>query len=882
MASNGFIDDLMRPTAYHLDPAGGCPAGSTDGCLRGGVVLDVDWPGALESVETAWSSLRRVLSAKGVVEAAGGYPIRVCREASYGREEYSVSIDPTGAALRAADADGLRRAIYFLEDRLCEARGPSATAGTWRRRPFVKHRISRCFFGPTYRPPKHIDELSDDIDYYPEAYLDKLAHEGVNGLWLTMYFRDLPSSLFPAFGAGSARRFSKLRQTVARCARYGIRIYVFFSEPKGFGKAHHTIDKGAVAPHPEVAQPQDGLYGSFCTSTVAGRQYLEESLTTLFREVPDLGGVINIMLGEDNGSCVAHGVLSGGRCVCPRCAARPAGEIYRELGEVMGGAIHRVSPDAEFIGWFYAPGSRDGSPLAARLAAAMARWPDDCGVMVNFESGARADQLGKPRTAFDYSLAFLGPSELFRQVAGTCRRVAAKLQVGCSHENATVPFIPVPGNLYEKYRAMHDLGVYAAMQCWYFGNYPGLMNRAAGELSFEPFPETEEAFLTALARPVWREHASREVRAWQCFAAGYRQFPTNLAFEWYGPLHDSIAWPLHLVPVDAPIAPSWIFGAFPTVSGDRIGECLNYQHTLDEAISLCQAMAARWQEGVELMAPLRQAFAHDPARLADIDLAEAIGLQMHSTCNLLRFYSLREAMFYEQRDHLAALRAIVVAEMANVRAMAALCERDPRLGYHSEAEGYRFDVARLNARLAQLERLLAEEFAGFRLEAAFCDAYTGRRPAGPSARCGYGAPSAAPAPIGAAGLAWNSHYDDTALVFHVHGAAGRGFGIEIEPCRMWSAIQIRVDAAGACYVPDVFFRETPVITSTLDADGVRHVAVPMALFDGYRRPGFPMRVNLWSGADAWVERRGLPARLMHSDFNPACVGWLVLEPPPAR
>ena len=31
----------------------------------------------------------------------------------------------------------------------------------------------------------------NDIDYYPEEYLSRLAHEGVNGLWLTITFREI-------------------------------------------------------------------------------------------------------------------------------------------------------------------------------------------------------------------------------------------------------------------------------------------------------------------------------------------------------------------------------------------------------------------------------------------------------------------------------------------------------------------------------------------------------------------------------------------------------------------------------------------------------------------------------------------------------------------
>ena len=81
---------------------------------------------------------------------------------------------------------------------------------TIRKKPFVKHRISRCFFGPTYRPPFFIDELSNDVDYYPEEYLNKLAHENINGLWLTIYLRDYPTSVMPGHGKDAEKRYNRL------------------------------------------------------------------------------------------------------------------------------------------------------------------------------------------------------------------------------------------------------------------------------------------------------------------------------------------------------------------------------------------------------------------------------------------------------------------------------------------------------------------------------------------------------------------------------------------------------------------------------------------------------------------------------------------------
>ena len=120
------------------------------------------------------------------------------------------------------------------------------------RKPWLRNRISRCYFGPIKRAPFFTDELMNDIDYYPEAYLDRLAHEGVNGLWLTVSFADLAKTDYFPVSPTRERRLAKLRRTVETCARYGIKTWLFFIEPKvlpeddAFFRAHPEA-KGGTA-----------------------------------------------------------------------------------------------------------------------------------------------------------------------------------------------------------------------------------------------------------------------------------------------------------------------------------------------------------------------------------------------------------------------------------------------------------------------------------------------------------------------------------------------------------------------------------------------------------------------------------------------------------
>ena len=114
------------------------------------------------------------------------------------------------AGLAASDVDGIRRGIFYLEDEMLRQRGPFLHLGKVENHPIIKRRISRCFFGPIKRAPKMRDELMDNVNYYPDQYLNRLAHEGVNGLWLTVEFRDLVATSFtPEAGINSEKRLAK-------------------------------------------------------------------------------------------------------------------------------------------------------------------------------------------------------------------------------------------------------------------------------------------------------------------------------------------------------------------------------------------------------------------------------------------------------------------------------------------------------------------------------------------------------------------------------------------------------------------------------------------------------------------------------------------------
>ena len=864
----GFIEDIKSPLVYSFDDARGCDAGENAGCLENGVHIVSDEK--LTVPETALISLDRVLKAKNISRSTTGYKVVFQYQEDFEFEEFEVIADAGRTLLRAADPEGARRAVYFLEDRLCEAAGKSVMPCSQRQKPFVKHRISRCFFGPTNRPPFFIDELTNDIDYYPEEYLNKLAHENVNGLWLTVYLKDYPTSIIPGHGKDAEKRYEKLRQVVAKCRRYGIKIYLFMSEPKLWGEPYFCVPEADAAEHPELIGFKREPYGFFCTSQNAGKQYFRDTVGGLFANVPGLGGIINIMYGEDNGCCASASQIFPGLTTqgCPLCSQHDVADLYADLAALIKETMTRYNPEAEYIGWFYAPGQRDGSAQSEQLLHIAEKFPKDCTFMLNFESGGAIEQLGKTRCVFDYSLAYVGPSELFKDSCSRAGKSGAKLQVGCSHENAAVPFMPVPENLYDKYHFMSRNNVTAAMQCWYFGNYPGLMNKAAGKLSFLPFPEKAGEFLEALARPEWRQDAPLVASAWHDFSMAYRNFPGNLAFEWYGPLHNSIAWPLHLFPVNEPIAPSWILKNFPEVSGDRIGESLGLGHTIDEALTLCCTMYEAWQKGLDKLLSIKEFYLKNPPRLADILLAEAIGLQMKSTCNILRFYQLRQEMIYRQTDHLEEMKQIVQDEIANSRQMIGLCQKDCRLGYHSEAEGYHYFPEKLEARIRLLEELLAEDFPAFDIRSKELDIFTGRLLSGSVAHCGEIQKIDEK-------RSWICRKEGSQLHFEIWGIRGENCVFFLEFNRVHPPLKVTLAPDDKFFVGGACMNQRPQLNVALTGTGMTFT-IDLETFSDFLQDGYPLRLNIYGKNFAWVPHEAYPSRLSYGDTNTNCAGWLVL------
>lgn len=614
--------------------------------------------------------------------------------------------------------------LCLLMSRVASPLAAAQDASYW-----VVDRVTRCPDAPIKRPPSDRDELLEETDYYPDAFLRQVADDGANGLWITVRFRETADTPYYPRDPLAERRLEKLRSLVAKCAPYGIKIWLFAIEPVSM-----DADDPLLVAHPGAGGPLswwgDRRARVSCLSDPATTNYLNLAVRDVFTRVPGLGGLIAITNGERPTTCFSMlNPRKDAPAPCPRCAKRTSGELHAALTKALAEGLRAAEPSAKFVSWLYHPQS---IPTRGTWVRDCARGvPDGVTVMYNFESGCERLQAGKMRCGGDYWLAQPGPAAPFRALAAVAREegtpLGAKIQVSCSHEIATLPYVPVPGLLYRKYKALREEGVSFVMQCWFFGGTPGLMGRAAGELSKADFAEKEGDFLLRFARRDWGEDAGEMARLWGRFSDAYSNYPLSITMQYYGPFHASCVW--DLLPDVSVRSLTRTWKSDSGVSGDLVGEALedfSLEDALEQAEKMCAPLAS--PDVAASLQALRAKYAADPARRRELGVMVALRDIFVGGRDVFAFYLARRRALFASRERgetatalaeAQKMRAILDRAEALTREILVLAEDDPRLGYHPEADRRQFDPASLKRRLdslaasrRRLDEIVAELAAG--------------------------------------------------------------------------------------------------------------------------------------------------------------------------
>ena len=561
-------------------------------------------------------------------------------------------------------------------------------------------RIFRSFKANYYE-----DDILMGPAAYPPEYFDELATAGFNAVWLRGILRHLvDAEPLGTIGDATARHQEALGQVIERARRRGVKVLLYLNEPLCFPSDHAFWRTHAELAGARGDSSMDEWYDTraLCTSTPAVQAWLKNAATALFRALPDLGGWFLITASEHHTHCYSHcfGAARGAKPDCPRCADRSASNVTAEVIRLLRDGTRAASPTAHCLAWNWSWECLEPDPQP-RLVAQL---PKDMVILADFERGGWMTMPGGRQKWMDeYSLSYAGPTARFIRLRDEAWRhglaVMAKLQIGTTHELATVPNLPLIDNLYEKLVRCEAAGVTGILATWNFGNAFSLNTAAVGKFSRDDDRPGPRLFVERLAA----EHfpgadAGKVGEAVERFSATMRHYPFSIPLLYSGPVNYALAYPLTLKPLSKKkMGRSWIMDE----RGDDLADSLTV-FGLEDTVRLFTTMAAEWQDGVAVIEAALAGCAAPEAR-RELGVARIIGLVFRSTANVYRTYALRRDW---PRNRHRQFRAIVKDEIVVLEAALPLVEADPRLGFHAECQGYMFTPALIRKKLAGLRRAL--------------------------------------------------------------------------------------------------------------------------------------------------------------------------------
>ncbi len=590
--------------------------------------------------------------------------IRLLKEGSSAVESYALNINPEAIEIRSSDDLGLSRGLLELERRMAERGGPFLASTHETNTPTFN---PRCVFGYS---SLLTDVLGQNvIDAFPDGYLNELRHQDADGIWIYALMQDLvPSPVFEGMGVGGERRLDNLRAIVNRASKYGLKVYVYFNEPRGQTLAFYNK-------YPDVKGQPEGNTAALCTSTEAVQRHLRGSFEKLFREVPGLGGVFLITASENLSNCYSHAYRNP--VACPRCSKRKPADVIAEAIRFMAEGVWAANPKAKFVVWDWSWHSAVGPEVPEEI---IPQLPKGVALMADFERGTQIIRGGIPMSVEEYSISVVGPSPRAKLRSEQAKKFGydfyAKVQLSSTWECGTVPFIPVPNLLSRKATAMRKIGVTGAMATWSIGSYPSPNTEAFSIQQWNPSLSEENVLRRIAAKRYGPAAVDPAVRGWTKISAAFsEEYPFSVS-PYSAPLQHgpSLAWYRHDIP--APYGHATLFNC----KDDWRNWSPPYPPEL--MTKLLRHLCERWDDGLK---DLEQTIAKAPGdrrRTAERDYGVSwmVNYYYRAYANALDFYKARDS------KNLPEMKRIAADEIRHTEQALRYVRADSRLGWEAELQ----------------------------------------------------------------------------------------------------------------------------------------------------------------------------------------------------
>ena len=530
------------------------------------------------------------------------------------------------------------------------------------------------------------DAFTEDTrSHLPDVLLDCYARQSVNVLFVHGVLSKLsPYRFDPKQSEGYELRREHLRDLIRRAALRGIKIYLYFDEPRAlpadvFERYGKPEMKGNVTAN-----------GSVCmcmTASEEPKEYLYSATKDLFEAIPEIGGIFNITMSEYPTHCRTSGV---GLSNCPHCKDLPAHVLPVLVNNIMLKAIRDAGSDAEVIAyaWAWAPSRKWTNE---DVDNAMRELDPEISVMQVSENSLPVTKGGITSPLGDYSISNPGPSEFSAFVMKTAakygHKVFAKVQVSNSWELSSVPYLPVFDIELRHLKNLHDIGVDNYMLTWTLGGYPNITHDMIADYMADP-----EGFVI----DKWYEkHFGKDGeavhKAIKLFCEGFEEYPYSAVVTYGSPknLGPANMWDLKFTEKGNTMV-CWAFDKYETWMGPYPVEIY-----LDQFGKLLE----KWDEACEI---LEAAANNDEARELLL-FAKFATLMLHSDV-IHTNYAIKKRELPASK---AEMKAIFAAERDVTKKLLELMPKSSLIGFET-SNHYFFTERGFIEKLVQLDELERE------------------------------------------------------------------------------------------------------------------------------------------------------------------------------
>ena len=570
------------------------------------------------------------MSAHVPVGTSGPRRIELIADPAWSSSEdtFELEVDRSRIAIQARDDAGVLQCLYQLQDSLEKREGPFLAIGKKSGHFVWSPRFLYSYFA-LYGDPL----MEPAADPFPDAYLERLARTGINGIWIQGVLNTLaPSRIFPEFGARSETRLSNLNALVERAARFGVKVYMYLNEPRAMAPSF-------FAKHPDMKGASHGGLNAICTSVPAVREWIASSLAHVCKRAPDLGGIFCITMSENLTNCFSQGGAWGtGAPVatdCPRCSKRKGWDTIGELIQTFRDGVRKTSQSAAVIAWDWGWGDE----LARNLIPLLAK---DVRFMSISEWNQPVHRGGVNTKVGEYSISVVGPGPRAKQNWQIARthglQSMAKVQFNNTWEISAVPYIPVVQLILQHCQNLRREEISGVLASWTCGGYASPNLSAVSAYYLEAAPSRDTVSLSAATQRYGKAASYGMVEAWQHFSSAFQEFPYGV--EIYKiPTQHGPANPLRLS------ATGYRAGMMLFPYDDYQGWSGAYSPTAMQ--KQFAKLATLWSHGLDSMQRAADLVSSLKKRAAEQDLAIALTCYYHfqSVANQIEFYLLRDGAF---------------------------------------------------------------------------------------------------------------------------------------------------------------------------------------------------------------------------------------------